>query len=117
MLYFDRCQNIEIVNSLFKAFNDPTRRQILEMLRAQSLTAGDIADACRVGKSTISHHLDILKQAELIEEEKQGQFRRYHLNTSVVEDVMVWMSGLLGKESQRSSSSVASKNLNPHRSR
>ncbi|MES2739125.1 MAG: autorepressor SdpR family transcription factor [Verrucomicrobiota bacterium] len=83
------------MNSLFKALNDPTRRQILEMLRVQSLTAGEIADACQVGKPTVSHHLDILRQAELVEEERQGQFRRYHLNTSVVEDVMVWLGGLI----------------------
>lgn len=83
------------MNSLFKALNDPTRRQILEMLRVQSLTAGEIADACQVGKPTVSHHLDILRQAELVEEERQGQFRRYHLNTSVVEDVMVWLSRLM----------------------
>ncbi|MBB5040405.1 autorepressor SdpR family transcription factor [Prosthecobacter dejongeii] len=83
------------MNSLFKALNDPTRRQILEMLRERSLTAGEIADACQVGKPTVSHHLDILRQAELVEEERQGQFRRYHLNTSVVEDVMVWLSGLM----------------------
>ncbi|TDU70614.1 DNA-binding transcriptional ArsR family regulator [Prosthecobacter fusiformis] len=83
------------MNSLFKALNDPTRRQILEMLRTGSLTAGEIADTCQVGKPTVSHHLDILRQAELIEEERQGQFRRYHLNTSVVEDVMVWLSGLV----------------------
>ena len=68
------------MNSLFKALNDPTRRQILEMLRVQSLTAGEIAEACQVGKPTVSHHLDILRQAELIEEERQGKSRRYHLN-------------------------------------
>lgn len=83
------------MNILFKALNDPTRRQILELLRVQSLTAGEIADACQVRKPTVSHHLDILRQAELIEEERQGQFRRYHLNTTVVEDVMVWLSGLI----------------------
>ena len=83
------------MNTLFKALNDPTRRQVLELLRVQSLTAGEIADTCQVGKPTVSHHLDILRQAELIEEERQGQFRRYHLNTSVVEDIMVWLSGLI----------------------
>lgn len=83
------------MNQLFKALNDPTRRQILEMLRTRSLTAGEIADACQVGKPTVSHHLDLLRQAELVEEERRGQFRVYHLNTSVVEDVMVWLRGLM----------------------
>jgi ArsR family transcriptional regulator, arsenate/arsenite/antimonite-responsive transcriptional repressor len=114
---FRRLSKYQIMNSLFKAFNDPTRRQILEMLRTQPLTAGDIADACDVGKPTISHHLDILKQAELIEEERQGQFRRYHLNTSVVEDVVVWLSGLVRKENSHISSSPASGKLNPRPSK
>lgn len=83
------------MNLLFKALNDPTRRQILELLRPGSLTAGELAEHCQVGKPTLSHHLDLLRQAELIEEERQGQFRRFHLNTSVVEDVMVWLSGLV----------------------
>ncbi len=98
------------MNSLFKALNDPTRRQILEMLRVQSLTAGEIADACQVGKPTVSHHLDILRQAELVEEERQGQFRRYHLNTSVVEDVMVWLSGLM-EATQPAAKKAATKKL------
>ena len=83
------------MNDLFKALNDPTRRLILEMLRKQSLTAGEIADRCAVAKPTVSHHLDLLTRAELIEQERDGQFRRYHLNTSVVEDVMVWLSKLV----------------------
>src|SRR4051812_621775 len=93
---FDDCRNNELhVDSLFKAFNDPTRRRILEMLRARSMTAGEIADACSVGKPTVSHHLDLLMQAELIEQEKEGQFRRYHLNTSVMEDLMIWLGKLV----------------------
>ena len=83
------------MDSLFKAFNDPTRRRILEMLRSRSMTAGEIADACAVGKPTVSHHLDLLMRADLIAQEKEGQFRRYHLNTSVVEDVMLWLGKLI----------------------
>jgi ArsR family transcriptional regulator, arsenate/arsenite/antimonite-responsive transcriptional repressor len=114
--YFDICRIIETMNSLFKALNDPTRRQILEMLRVQSLTAGEIAEACQVGKPTVSHHLDILRQAELIEEERQGQFRRYHLNTSVVEDVMVWLSGLVEAPQTTAKKAAALKRLNPRTS-
>lgn len=101
------------MNQLFKALNDPTRRQILELLRVQSLTAGEIADACEVGKPTVSHHLDLLRQAELIEEERQGQFRRYHLNTSVVEDVMVWLSGLIETPKTAAKKAAVLKKLKP----
>ena len=87
------------MNDLFKALNDPTRRRILELLRKQSLTAGEIADRCDVAKPTVSHHLELLMRAELVEQEREGQFRRYHLNTSVVEDVMLWLSKLLAESS------------------
>jgi DNA-binding transcriptional ArsR family regulator len=96
---FDISMIIEIQNqvmdSLFKALNDPTRRRILDLLRTRSMTAGEIADECAVARPTMSHHLDLLMRAELIEQEREGQFRRYHLNTSVVEDVMVWLSKLV----------------------
>lgn len=88
------------MDALFKAFNDPTRRRILELLRQKSLTAGEIADACEVGKPTVSHHLDLLMRAEVIEQEKDGQFRRYHLNTSVVEGLMLWLSKMLSTDSK-----------------
>lgn len=96
------------MNHLFKALNDPTRRRILELLRTQSLTAGELAYLCEVPKPTLSHHLDLLMRAELIEQEKQGQFRRYHLNTSVVEDVMLWLGGLLADHSSHAAAKKAS---------
>lgn len=103
------------MNQLFKALNDPTRRRILELLRARSMTAGEIADACEVPKPTLSHHLDLLMRAEVIEQEKQGQFRRYHLNTSVVEDVMVWLGGLLAEHTPgtKKTASAKSRTLKP----
>jgi DNA-binding transcriptional ArsR family regulator len=104
------------MNQLFKALNDPTRRQILELLKQGSLTAGEIADACEVGKPTVSHHLDLLRQAELIEEERQGQFRRYHLNTSVVEDVMVWLRTLVETPRAAAKKAAAIKRLSPRTS-
>ena len=85
------------MDRLFKALNDSTRRRILELLRRRSMTAGEIAQACAVSKPTLSHHLDLLMQAELIEQEKAGQFRRYHLNTSVVEDLLVWLDRLVSQ--------------------
>lgn len=79
------------MNKLFKALNDQTRRDILELLRQQDMTAGDIADHFNISKPSISHHLDILKQAELVEADKQGQFIYYSLNTTVVDEILKWV--------------------------
>ena len=78
------------MNILFKALNDPTRRKILELLKSKDLTAGDIADKFEISKPSISHHLDLLKQAGLIEGVKQGQFIYYSLNTTVVDEIVKW---------------------------
>ena len=82
---------------LFKALDDPTRRRILELLRRRDLTAGAIAEHFDVSKPTISHHLDLLRQAGLVLAEKRGQFVLYSLNTSVVEDCIVWLVKLKEK--------------------
>lgn len=81
-------------NSIFKALNDPTRRQIVEMLRVKDLTAGEIAKAFDISKPSISHHLDLLKRADLIEANKKGQFIEYSLNTTVLEDLLNWILSL-----------------------
>ena len=78
------------MNALFKALNDPTRREILEMLKDGEMTAGDIADRFSMTKPSISHHLDLLKQAGLVEAEKDGQFIYYSLNVSVVDEIVKW---------------------------
>ena len=78
------------MNLVFKALNDATRREILELLKVKDMTAGDIADAFNVSKPTISHHLDILKQAGLVLNIKKGQFIVYSLNTTVMEDMLKW---------------------------
>lgn len=85
------------MNKLFKALNDPTRRRILEMLREKDLTAGDIADAFDMTKPSISHHLDLLKQADLVIAIKKGQYIRYSLNTTVLDDLMHWILKLSDK--------------------
>jgi DNA-binding transcriptional ArsR family regulator len=87
------------MNSLFKALDDPTRRQILELLREKDMTAGDIADAFTISKPSISHHLDLLRQANLVISIKEGQFVRYSLNTTVFDELMGWIIGLSGKKS------------------
>ncbi len=78
------------MNSFFKALNDPTRREILEMLRQGDMTAGEIADAFHFSKPTISHHLDLLRQAGLVESVKQGQYIYYSLNTTVMDEIVAW---------------------------
>lgn len=79
------------MNYLFKALNDETRRQILELLKENDMTAGEIADAFNISKPSISHHLDILKRADLVSSEKQGQFITYSINTTILEDVLQWI--------------------------
>lgn len=80
----------------FKALSNLIRRSILELLKAGKLSAGDIAGNFDVAGATISHHLSILKQADLIREEKEKNFIYYELNTSVLEDLMVWLVDLKG---------------------
>ena len=79
------------MNALFKALNDPTRRAILERLRAGPLTAGTIAEQFQFSAPTISHHLDLLRQADLVSSQKQGQFVLYTLNMTVFDELMGWL--------------------------
>ena len=79
------------MNQLFKALNDPTRREILELLGKKDLSAGEIADKFNMSKPSISHHLDLLRQAGLVESVKQGQFIYYSLNTTVFDELVKWM--------------------------
>lgn len=76
------------MNEVFKALSDPTRRKILKMLREKDLTAGEIADAFHISKPSISHHLNLLKQADLVFSDKQGQNVIYSLNTTVFQDII-----------------------------
>lgn len=79
------------MNILFKALNDSTRREILELLKKGDLTAGDIADQFNISKPSISHHLDLLKQAGLVNSTKEGQFIYYSLNTTVMDEIVKWL--------------------------
>ncbi|HYH03647.1 MAG TPA: autorepressor SdpR family transcription factor [Bacillota bacterium] len=78
------------MNIVFQALSDPTRRKILKMLKEKDLSAGEIADAFNISKPSISHHLNILKQAELVINEKKGQNVIYSLNTTTFQDVIQW---------------------------
>jgi ArsR family transcriptional regulator, arsenate/arsenite/antimonite-responsive transcriptional repressor len=95
-MYLDFCLNIQISNSkdmntVFKALNDSTRREILEMLKKKDMTAGEIVEKFNVSGPTISHHLDLLKQADLVSSKKNGQFIYYSLNTTVFDEIMKWL--------------------------
>jgi len=79
------------MNITFKALNDKTRREILELLKEQGMTAGEISSKFNISKPSISHHLDILKRAGLIVSEKKGQFVCYSLNTTILEDILAWI--------------------------
>lgn len=79
------------MNTVFKALNDKTRREILELLKEKDLNAGEIAENFNISKPSISHHLDLLKRANLITSEKKGQFVNYSLNTTILEDLMTWI--------------------------
>lgn len=81
----------------FKALSDPVRREILMLLRSGRMSAGEIAGHFDMTGATISYHLSILKKADLIFETREKNFIHYALNTSVVEEVMLWLSQLKGE--------------------
>ena len=78
------------LNTAFKAISDPTRREILHLLRKEEMTAGDVAARFDMTKPTISHHFAVLKAAGLITSRREGQTIWYALNTTVLEDVLAW---------------------------
>lgn len=82
------------MNTVFKALNDKTRRQILNLLKEKDMTAGEIAEHFNISKPSISHHLDILKRAELIGSIKKGQFLIYSINTTVLDELFQWIYNL-----------------------
>ena len=79
------------MNNIFKALNDKTRREILMLLKEKDRTAGEIAEQFDISKPSISHHLDILKRADLVTSEKKGQFVCYSINTTIVDDIFQWI--------------------------
>jgi ArsR family transcriptional regulator len=88
------------LNALFKALNDPTRREILEILKEKDLTAGEIADHFDISKPSISHHLDLLRQAGLVISVKEGQFIYYSLNTTVMDEMLKWIISLQSQKNK-----------------
>lgn len=87
-------------NSVFKALSDPSRRKILQMLKEKDLTAGEIADSFNISKPSISHHLNLLKQANLVIDERRGQNIYYSLNTTVFQELLGFFLKLIDKEGE-----------------
>jgi ArsR family transcriptional regulator len=82
-------------NQAFKAIADPTRREILRLLRRGEMTAGDLAERFDMTKPTMSHHFAVLKEADLLTSRREGQTIWYGLNTTVVQDLMAWAMDLI----------------------
>lgn len=85
------------VQNTLRALADPIRRDILNMLKGGRMSAGDICGHFDVTAASISRHLSVLKEADLIRDKREGKFIFYELNTSVLEEVMLWMIQLKGE--------------------
>lgn len=87
-------------DATFKALNDPTRRQILRLLRERDLNASEIAASFSISKPSISHHLDLLKRARLVSATREGQYIIYSLNATVLDEVIGWFLELKGSDEE-----------------
>jgi DNA-binding transcriptional ArsR family regulator len=85
------------LQNTIKALSDPSRREILELLKAGRLSAGEIGSKFPVSGAAVSKHLSVLKDADLIRDTREGKFIFYELNTSVLEEVMLWLAQLKGE--------------------
>ena len=84
------------IQQTMKALADPIRREILDMLKSGRLSAGDISDRFPVTAASISRHLSVLKDADLVRDEREGQHIYYELNASVLEEMILWVKNLKG---------------------
>ena len=80
-----------------KALADPTRREILNLLKSGTKSAGEICDQFHITAAAISRHLSVLREADLIEDTREGKYIFYELNTSVLEEIMLWITDLKGE--------------------
>jgi DNA-binding transcriptional ArsR family regulator len=90
------------INKVFKALADPTRRKILHLLRAGELSAGELAEHCDMSKPSVSHHFNVLKEAELIASRREGQNIYYSLDTTAVEDLLTLLMDLFSRDASSS---------------
>ena len=86
------------IQHTIKALSDPIRREILELLRSSRLPAGEISNHFEVSGAAVSKHLAVLREADLIRDTREGKYIFYELNTSVLEEVMLWISSLKGEK-------------------
>ena len=85
------------IQATMKALSDPVRREILNLLKQGRLSAGEIGERFDITAAAISRHLSILKEADLVFDQREGKFIYYSLNTSVLEEVLLWLSDLKGE--------------------
>ena len=85
------------IQHTLKALADPIRREILNLLKKGKMSAGDIADQFPVTGASISRHLSVLKEADLIRDTREGKYIFYELNASVLEEIMLWITDLKGE--------------------
>ncbi len=85
------------IHQTLKALSDPIRRDILNMLKNGRMSAGEITEHFPVTGASISRHLSVLKEADLVRDTREGQFIFYDLNASVLEEIMLWISDLKGE--------------------
>ena len=86
------------LQNTLRALSDPIRRQILNLLKEGSLSAGEIVERFSVTGASISRHLSVLREADLIRDRREGKFIYYELNASVLEEILLWISDLRGEE-------------------
>ena len=86
------------LQNTLRAISDPIRRDILNLLKNGRMAAGDIVDHFDVTGASISRHLSVLKEADLIRDKREGKFIYYELNASVLEDIMLWIADLKGED-------------------
>ena len=86
------------IQNTLKALADPIRRDILNLLKKGRMSAGDICEHFDVTGASVSRHLSVLKEADLIRDTREGKYIFYELNVSVLEEVMLWLSGLKGED-------------------
>lgn len=98
ILYLESDRNMATIEGTWKALSDPVRKEILELLRdGQKHSAGEIASHFNLTNATVSYHLSVLKKADLIRENKVKTYIYYELNTSVLDEMILWLQGLKGE--------------------
>ena len=86
------------LHDTMRALNDPTRREILQMLKRGTMSAGDLAAKFDMSAAAVSRHLAVLKEAELVRDKREGKFIYYTLNASVLEEILLWVKDLRGED-------------------